>query len=254
MNKVIKLIGATRKARLKRDGNIKLGKTIATWSTLFSDAEWNIPELGITVSGTCGEHCKGCKGSCYVKKSYDRYTQKGTGRCSVKLGHAIRTILLRYYPEKVFSDLDSQIKKARNPIQIVRWNQSGEIENEIQFGILCRLAENNPDVKFFVYTKNYGVVVPALLAGKVPENLTVLISIWHMYGVAEYKKVAHLDNVKAFVYDDRTFKYEIVGIHIDTYCKAYDEKGHMDHNITCDICTKCFNRYKGHKVIGCYAH
>ena len=96
----------------------------------------------------------------------------------------------------------------------------------------------------------YDVVIPALLAGNVPENMTVLISIWHKFGVNEFEKVKNLPNVKAFVYDDN-YKYGFV---IDTYCKAYDEHGKLDHNITCDKCKKCFNRLNNCKVIGCKAH
>lgn len=118
------------------------------------------------------------------------------------------------------------------------------------------MARQFPNIKFWLYTKAYSFVIPELLKGAVPENMTILFSIWHDYGVKEYKKVSHLRNVKAFVYDDG-FNYESLGVEIQTYCKAYalkDGKMTLNHNITCDKCKKCFNRSSGCKVIGSLPH
>lgn len=139
----------------------------------------------------------------------------------------------------------------RKKFDIVRIDQSGEIENLEQFQMWIDPAINHPETHFYIYTKNYEVVIPMLLAGKVPNNMTVLISVWHEIGYNEYLQVSCLDNVKAFVYDDNEYKYNF---EIQTYCKAYDEHGKLDHNVTCDKCRKCFNRSAAHKVIGCKAH
>ncbi len=231
------------RARFTSNGNIKLGKKMGVWSTLMGDDTYNVKINGVPVSvkGTCGGHCAGCKGNCYVKKSY-RYP-------SVVLGHARNTLAIRN-TEKCFQDLDGQLNRKRVPFEQIRIDQSGEIENKEQFAMWCTLAAKHPETVFYIYTKNYDVVIPALLAGNVPENMTVLISIWHKFGVNEFEKVKNLPNVKAFVYDDN-YKYGFV---IDTYCKAYDEHGKLDHNITCDKCKKCFNRLNNCKVIGCKAH
>lgn len=241
------------KAKFHRDGNIKLGTEIATWSTLKGNTEYFIPELGIYVIGTCGKYCEFCKDDCYVEKSYRRYTARETGRCSVKLGHARNTIALRQNAWKVYQDLHDQIARARKPFYIVRLDQSGEIENDEQLAVFCKLAEDFPEVKWYIYTKAFEIVIPALLEGKVPENLTVLISVWHECGIAEYNMVKHLPNVKAFVVVDG-FDYEALGLHIQTMCMAYDIKGKMNHEVTCFRCEKCFNRLLSCKVIGCYKH
>lgn len=120
----------------------------------------------------------------------------------------------------------------------------------------CELAAAFPKINFYVYTKNYKAVTPALINNKVPENMTVLFSVWHEYGAREFKKVSHLENVKAFVYDDN-FNYSKKGIEIQTYCKAYtmqDGKMTLNHNITCDKCKKCFNRSNATKIIGSLPH
>lgn len=241
------------KATWNKKGNIKVGN-IWTWSTLAGNDDHYIPEMDRTVTGTCGAHCAGCKGKCYVFKSYNRYTSRDTGKCSVKLGHARNTIAMREDIEKCFSDLCGQIDRARkNKLEIGRFDQSGEIENAAQFGMMCRIAARYPDKPFYVYSKNDNVVVPMLLAGVVPENLTVLISVWHEYGIAAYNAVKHLPNVKAFVYVDG-FDYAAAGLDITTMCGAYNERGKLDHDITCDKCRKCFSRAAGHKVVGCYDH
>ena len=155
------------------------------------------------------------------------------------------------------------MNRKRIPFEQIRLNQSGEIENKEQFEMFCRLAAIHSESEFYIYTKAYEIAVPALLAGIVPKNLTVLISIWHEFGIEEYKKVAHLENVKAFVYVDHNKDvvngwtindYKKLGIIITTMCGAYDIHGKMNHDITCEKCKKCFNRLNSCKVIGCLAH
>ena len=224
-----------------RNGNIKLGDTMATWSTLMGDSEYNVPKLGRKVNGTC-QNCSSCKDSCYVKKSY-RYP-------SVVYSHARNALGLRNAEDKVFADLDKQLTRAKKPIKIVRLNQSGELESEEQFGRWCHLAKNHPGTKFYIYTKMYEYVIPGLLAGKVPENFIVLFSVWHDVGVKEYDMVKHIRNVKAFVYDDSTE----LNVGPTVYCEAYDAKGHLDHNHTCETCGRCFVPVANWKVVGCHAH
>ena len=232
------------KAKWNKSGNTKVGG-IWTWSTLFSNDYFYIDKLCMEVKGTCGGHCLGCKEKCYVKKSY-RYP-------SVKLGHARNTVALRIDPDHVADLLIGQIKRAKKQPGGCRFNQSGEIENTAQALAFIKIANACPDKFFYIYTKAYDVIIPLLLDGIVPDNMTVLISVWHEYGLEAYGLVKHLNNVKAFVYDDG-FDYASHGLVINTYCKAYGQDGKMNHEITCDKCTKCFNRLASHKVIGCYEH
>lgn len=239
------LNNTTFHSKWNKKGNIKLG-SIWSYSTLMGDDEIMIDKLGVAVCGTCGGHCAACKNSCYVKKSY-RYS-------SVKLGHARNTLALMQDPARVGAELSGYITRAKNKPAACRLDQSGEITGDEHFNAFCSLAADHPKIPFFCYTKNYAVVIPALLAGLVPENLTILISVWHEYGIREYNRVKHLDNVKAFVYDDGAFDYAAAGLDITTWCKAYDDKGKLDHEITCQRCRKCYNRAAVSKVIGCKAH
>lgn len=247
-------------ARWNYNGNIKVGN-IATWSKLPGDAVFVSERYG-EVKGTCGgccEHCghsiNGKRPPCYVFKSH-RYP-------SVVDSQARNTLSMRNNPDKVREQLSGSLSRKRIPVVAARYDQSGEIETEKELDVLCGIASDHKDTPFYIYTKRTEIVVPALLDGKVPENLTVLISIWHEQGIEEYLKVAHLPNVKAFVYCDKNSdpingwgveEYAAHGIIIQTFCKAYGMDGKMNHEVTCDVCKKCFNRSKNAKIVGCWDH
>lgn len=233
-------------AKLNRNGNIKLGKTIATFSKLYSDEEFITP-YGV-VKGSCETRfCGGCKGSCYVRKSY-RY---GT----VIKGHARNTLAVRMGALKLYEDIKGQLQRARKPYTMVRVHQSGEFESTEEFLAWCKLANDFPAITFYTYTKAFPYVIPALLCGKVPNNFIINISVWHEYGIKEYNLVKHLQNVKAFIYDDG-FNYAAYGIDLNKCdrCMAYDENGKLNHEITCERCGKCLDNNPGHKIIACSDH
>lgn len=245
-------------ARWNYDGNIKVGN-IATLSTLPGDRTFVSERYG-EVKGTCGDCCEHCGHSlngkrppCYVFKSH-RFP-------SVVDSQARNTLSIRNDPVKAFRQLSDSLSRKRNPVSACRYDQSGEIENSIQHKGMCMVADEHKDIPFYVYSKKYGVITPALEAGFVPDNFMHLYSIWHEQGIEEYLKVAHLPNVKAFVYCDINSdpvngwgveQYAERGIVIQTFCNAYDIKGKMNHDITCDICGKCFG--KNVKIIGCWNH
>lgn len=241
------------KAKIVGNGNIKLGNNIGTWSTLYGDKEYETP-FGM-VKGTCSGRCSACSKSCYVRKSY-RYG-------SVIKRHAANTIAMRENINKCFGDLNLQLSRKRKPFDWVRIDQSGEIENEEQFQGWIWLAKNHPESHFYVYTKAYDFVIPEILKRNVPNNMTILISVWHDQGIMEYMMLKHIPNVKAFVYMDKNTdkengwgieEYASKGIDIRTTCKAYGEDGKLDHNITCEKCQKCMNRVGNCKVVGCNDH
>ena len=238
-----------KRATFNKSGNIKLGNTW-NFSTVYGNEIQTVTFNGETIRarGTCGKYCKGCENDCYVKKSY-RYP-------SVKYSHIKNTIAIRFNTKNAFEDLTTAIINARIKPEIIRINQSGEIEKAEIFRGWCEMARQFPKIKFWLYTKAYNLVIPTLKAGDVPENMTILFSIWHNFGINEFKEVAHLKNVKAFVYDDG-YNYSNQGIQIQTYCPAYKEingKMQLNHKATCDKCKKCFNRASNCKVIASLPH
>lgn len=235
----------TYKAHYTSSGNIKLGSSMGVWSVLYGNQEHYVEEMKTTVKGTCGHHCNGCLNDCYVRKSY-RYG-------SVIKGHARNTVAMRTDLAQCLADLDEQLSRKRKPFKFVRVNQSGEVEDHAQFAMHCEIGRRHPETQFYIYSKAYEIVVPALLLGRVPDNMTVLISIWHEYGIEAWNKVKHLPNVKAYVYDDG-YDYSQHGLIITDRCYAYDEHGKLNHDLTCEKCQKCMNRLERSKVIACKAH
>ena len=224
-------------------GNIKLGN-MGSFSKLYGNDTFITPYGDVT--GTCGKHCEGCKEHCYVRKSY-RYG-------SVIKNHAKNTLAFRNDMIRAFVDLHLQLTRKRKPFDVIRINQSGEIETTAELCSWVDLARRHPETHFYIYTKNYFAVfemISLLTPDYIPGNFTILISIWHTYGINEYKLLSKYDFIKAFVYLDG-FDYSKYDITTETGCFAYDEKGKLNHDITCDKCRKCFNRI--HKIIGCAAH
>ena len=228
-------------ARFNKKGNIKIG-AMWSWSKLAGNREIN------GVLGSCGAYCESCQdGGCYVFKSY-RYP-------SVKKGHARNTKAFRDDLKGSFIELCRQIENAKNKPEIVRINQSGEIETPLELLLWCNTAKKYPEIKFYIYTKNFDalrMVINTFDNGKtMPENITVNISIWHEYGLKEYQELKGYSFIKAFIYDDG-FNYAAHGLKIETYCMAYDNAGKLNHDITCNKCMKCIK--SPFKTIGCYDH
>jgi len=250
-------------ARWYYDGNIKVGN-IATFSTLPGDKEYET-KYGV-VKGTCDGCCEYCGKSvdgkrpkCFVYKSH-RFPD-------VIESQARNTLSVINDTELAFRQLSDSLKRKKKLPTACRTHQSGEFMKD-WLGVkeleeTCKMATEHPNMPFYFYTKRYGIAIPALLAGKVPKNLTVLISIWHEQGIREYLMLAHLPNVKTFVCcdsnEDRVNgwgveEYAQHGIIIQTFCAAYDIHGKMNHKVTCDKCKKCFNRSAKAKVIGTWSH
>jgi hypothetical protein len=232
------------KYKFEMGKNSKLGKKIAVWSTLMGDYIYKRLKGVLTgIKGTC-TNCGACKGSCYVRHGYEM-------RPAEILNHAKNTWGLRNQLDKVASDLSRQLSRGR--IGVVRINSSGEVENAEQLSMWCELAHAYGEVKFYVYTKNYKLATKFLKGGLVPTNMVILFSVWGTHGVKEFNSVKHLDNVKAFVFDDGNLK-----VQPQVYCPTYHEKYKTsdkykrDAKHTCDNCKLCFSGKI--KVIACHNH
>ena len=152
---------ATATARIS-GGNMKLGN-MGSFSKLYGNDTFNTKYGAVT--GTCGHHCEGCKNACYVRKSY-RYP-------SVVNGHARNTIAFRASLWDAFEALDKQLTGKRKPWDIVRINQSGEIESYSELCHWVVLAQSHPETRFYLYTKNFEALARLAQVGEqVPENFT----------------------------------------------------------------------------------
>lgn len=252
-------------AKIAKAQNVKLGD-MGDWAVLFGNIDWYIPELGLSCRGTCGDYCKGCfdeddpsKSPCYVRKSYVRFSNKDIGivkgKCTVKLGHAYRTLAITLFRDELLKSLDKQLTNKREKFKVIRINESGELTCYEDLEMWCKLAILHPETNFYLYTKNYPAVRKAIKNCIIPSNMYINISIWHEYGIEEFLEFKHHPQIKAFVLVDSEWtigKYANSGVPIDMMCGAYNEFGVMNHNVTCDKCKVCYNKKR--KVVGCYKH
>lgn len=232
-------------ATFNKVGNTKIGN-IWSFSTLMGNELVHIDYNGFTadVIGTCGKYCAGCKKSCYVRNSY-RYP-------SVKYGHVLNTMAIRDDIGQAFIDLNGQINRAKNKPAAIRIHVSGEFESSAEFEIWNMLAFLHPEIKFYVYSKAYNIMDKYLSENAIAENFVINVSVWHEYGIEFYLKWTHLDNVRAFVYDDG-FNYAEFGIKADSRCPAYSKTGKTIEGVTCDKCGLCIGKHDK-KVTFCHAH
>lgn len=240
------------KPRFNKQGNIKLGEGIYSWSKLYGDMDYKYLLFGEekTIKGTCQHCCEGCKGTCYVKKSM-RYS-------TVIASHIRNTLAFRNDLNWAFDILNGILDRARKKPIAVRIDQSGELETVEEFLKWNESALKHPKQQFFIYTKRFNIVIPTLLRlyeeGNLAPNFVINISIWHELGIKEFQQVKHIPNVKAFVYDDGTFDYAKYGIVPQTWCNAYGDDGKLNHDITCAKCKKCFNCHPKCQIIFCHEH
>lgn len=234
------------KPKIIGGGNIKLGNNplFGSWSTMkgkTSEVRY-VKKYDGSCSGTCGDCAKNCSESCYVNASY-RYG-------SVIQRHAVNATYIKENLKLTFKLLDEQLTRKKDKFQIIRINQSGELTGYKELKAWINLAIKHPETQFYVYTKNYKAVKKLVASDiTVPNTFTILISVWHKQGVKEFEMWKNLSYIKAFVYDDGE-----MSIKPQTYCKAYDDNGKLDHNVSCEKCKKCFNRNSNHKIIACKSH
>lgn len=125
------------------DGNSKIGKGVFHFSTLPANVDFtvNVNGKAMTVKGTCPCRCAGC----YAMSGNFRYQ-------SVKDGLAVRTLIARDYMDYCEKAINAQIKADK--VKIIRIHASGDFFSYEYALMWKRIAENNPDVLMWTYTKN----------------------------------------------------------------------------------------------------
>ena len=122
---------------------------------------------------TCA-NCNECKKYCYDIKACLQYPK-------TVIDARIRNyILMKYNPEKYFSDIRKACK-GRRKNKFFRWHVAGDIPTMEYFQNMIQIARDFPDFIFWTYTKNYSLVNQYCdLFGKesIPVNLSIMFSEW----------------------------------------------------------------------------
>lgn len=225
--------------RLVSGGNLKLARRIATWSTA-SGNDKRQTKYGV-VKGTCGKGCKACIDDCYARHAEVQYP-------SVLNSRAARTLVLRQDRLELGRALVKQLSSKRRSFDIVRLNQSGELESEDQLLFWVELARKFKDVRWYIYTKQYQIAINVIRSGLVPANFQILFSIWGQYGVQEYNSVKDHPSVKAFVVENDEFD-------CTNTCPSYFKNGKRNPDIKCgENCFLCISGHSKPKAIRCPKH
>lgn len=218
-----------------QDGNRKVGKGIYTINLLAGDkplTKMDGTQL-TNIPGTCGGCCSECKGNCYAIKN-QIFRNKNIP------SWADNTILATQETETFFKEIQQFID--RSMVAAVRWHAMGEIPSYEYLLHIVELAENNPTITFYTYTKRYEWVERYLKDHNAfPNNLTINVSIWH-------KNYDNPYNLPEFIYDDGT-EEDVAKL---PHCPAVDKNGH-ETGMVCSKCKRCLIANNGSKI-AVYAH
>lgn len=218
------------------NGNAKLGRGIYAVNLLPGNAPLALKDgTQLTnVSGSCAGCSKNCESFCYAVSDAKRYHN------TVIKSQGNNTLLARFDRPRFFADVQRFIDY--NMIAAIRIHSSGEFLNYSYFTDWIEFAKNNPDIKFYCYTKRFNFIERYLKTGATfPKNLAINVSIWK-------KNYSNPHGLAEFIYDDGT-EPELKSI---PHCPAVDAKGRKT-GMTCAACKLCINAKPGQRI-AVYAH
>lgn len=252
--------GMEPELHISLNGNSKIGKGIASFSTLPGNEDHLLKLKDGTVltevPGTCSKHCEECfDGGCYAVNSARMY------HTSVIPAWMENTLLLR--SGKLFGALDDYLTKINKKflktgkpedvrLSTFRINVSGELTSVEDFDNWNELAKKHPEIQFAVYTKNYEDLETFLeTRGETEPNFVINVSQWH--GCADDFLTRHAGKINVFEYDDTNRKDctmpdpERARVRNLPHCPAVLENGKHAKDasgepITCDRCKRCYRK------------
>lgn len=114
------------------------------------------------------------------------YAMKGNYNFrNVRNAHIVRLDAINRDLNQWEEDINVLIKKATKHNKYFRWHDSGDIQSDEHFQHMIWLAVRNPEVKFWVPTKEYAIA--RKYAGRMPANLVLRVS-YPMLGEAFKRK------------------------------------------------------------------
>ena len=131
-----------------------------------------VPSFSVTPGVTCDVRAP-CwrKGICYAVSMEKRYP-------SVRTSWANNLSALKaceYDESDVFvQDLVEFVNKKKP--EIFRWHVGGDIYSTWYLDQMCQIAKKCPDVKFWAFTKQFGVL--SSYENVIPDNLNIILSVW----------------------------------------------------------------------------
>lgn len=124
-----------------------------------------------------------CKSGCYALKG--RYSFN-----NVTLPAWRNLYFFNNNPDGFFKAIENELTEADNlrPWHWFRWHESGDIVNYDYFCGMVAIAKKFKRINFMAYTKKYSIVNKYIEEnGALPKNLTIIFSVWGVYGLGVNK-------------------------------------------------------------------
>ena len=185
---------------------------------------------------TCNKDAPCISDGCYAIKASAMYP-------SSRMAQEINLALLQEGNYDQFEDEVCKVfqTKKGQTMKYFRFFVSGDVFSKELMNSICNIAKRNSNrVNFWMYTKQYALI--SQFIGKIPSNLTVLISCWGDFCPSIYEggKYAELEKNFPLAYLDdgteNTKKYMNVEKE-KIVCPCTDDDEVVAH---CDNCKKCF--------------
>ena len=136
------------------DGNSKLGI---------------LPNISLTPCAACRPDAP-CKAQCYARKAFRQYT-------TVRKAWNGNLRVARSAPDRYFRAIRTYLAKYRPGF--FRWHVAGDILGQAYLAEMKAIAREFPGIRFLAFTKRH-----ELSFRQVPENLTIVFSMWPQWGNA----------------------------------------------------------------------
>lgn len=134
-------------------GNSKLGKFIGA--------------INLPAGKTCNPDAP-CRKYCYALKGHYVFA-------SAKSVRERNLNIYKTNPKSFFKQLSCNTAFFK----FVRWHDSGDIVDMAYLEGMCKVARDNPDVRYLAFTKQFQIVNNYLASGEeIPKNLTIVFSTW----------------------------------------------------------------------------
>ena len=209
------------------NGNRKMGNGIYHSSFLPGDEPITLKDdtTLIDMTGSCVGCCKDCKEFCYAK-NYVKLHHNST-----VIPYAENQVIATNEPDRFMFELQGLFDNGLIPAY--RQDVSGEIPTEEFLFELNKIAQKNPFIQIYLYTKRYEWIEQ--LEDKA-DNLGITVSIYHN----NYNNPCGFHE---FIIDDGTDP-ELESI---PHCPAVDKHG-RGTGVTCARCKRCIYAKPGTKT------
>ena len=124
-----------------------------------------------------------CKTGCYALKG--RYSFN-----NVTLSAWRNLYFFNSNSDGFFKAIENELQEADDlrPWRWFRWHESGDIVNYDYFCGMVEIAKKFKRINFMAYTKKYSIVNKYIEEnGTLPKNLTIIFSVWGVYGLGVNK-------------------------------------------------------------------